>query len=100
MTLRDEWWNRTPKVVITYDDAQHTRRSAYSGEEGSWAATVMYDASGVVIGFDMQGPGHLIEARLQCHDDSLGNWTNCEEIGKTAGVSKVTKKWRRTIRYR
>jgi len=88
------------KVVITYDDVKHTRRTEYSSAEGEMVSTMTYDSAGAVIGAASFILGESTEAKLQCDFDTHGNWTSCDQVATGYGISKVAKRWRRTITYR
>ena len=84
------------KISITYNDAQRTKTTAYSSDEGPIASTLTYDASGATIGISFAA----FDAMLDCTYDSHQNWTTCRQMVKNGGVSTVAKMWRRTITYR
>jgi len=88
------------KISITYDDAKHTKTTAYSGQEGRLTSTVTYNAIGTVIGVSATAAGQTIATKLECSYDNHDNWTSCRQLGERAGVSTLTKMWRQTITYR
>jgi hypothetical protein len=88
------------KVSITYDDVKHTRRTTYTGKEGTLFSTVTYDSTGATTAMSFGTGSETIETKLECTYDSHENWTNCQQVVKAAGVSTVGKIWRRTITYR
>jgi hypothetical protein len=88
------------KIIITYDDVAHTKKTTYSDEEASITSILTVDAAGNTIGVSLQTLGESFEARLNCTNDTRGNWTSCELAATKEGLTKVTKRWRRAITYR
>jgi hypothetical protein len=88
------------KVVIAYDDTKHTKTTAYSGKDGALTSTLTYDTTEAVTEMVLQTDHRSTDAKLQCEYDSRGNWTSCQLVVIGAGISKVGRKWRRTITYR
>lgn len=88
------------KVSITYDDAKHQKSTVYYSKEGTLAATVTYDSTGVAIGLSFEAGSESMDMKLKCASDGHDNWTACQQVVHHAGVTKITKKWRRTITYR
>ena len=88
------------KVSITYDDANHTKTTSYSGDKGSLTCTLTTNASGATTGFAVSADDRAVDVRVRCTDDSHGNWIACQQIVKTDGVDRVEKMWRRKITYR
>ena len=88
------------KVSISYDDVKHEKSTVYSGKEGTLSSTVTYDSTGAAVAFSFKSVGESMEMRLVCTSDSHENWTSCQQVVRNGGLSKVTKKWRRTITYR
>ena len=100
-TARDERSLPPGKVTVVYDDAEHSKTTAYSLKElGAWSSTVTYDATGAAIARVFDINGRLGETKLDCVYDSHGNWTNCAEVGGLSGANAADRVWRRTITYR
>jgi hypothetical protein len=88
------------KVAIAYDDVRHTRKTAYSGKEGSISSTITYNSTGSTMGVAVETAGESFEAKLECTYDDHENWTTCQRIARKAGASTVSNMWRRKMTYR
>ena len=88
------------KISITYDDAKHTKTTAYSSQEGTLSSTLIYDSVGATIGESVLTAGRSLDVKIQCTYDSQNNWTSCQQFLEKAGASTVAKEWRRKITYR
>jgi hypothetical protein len=88
------------KISITYDDAKHTKTTAYASNDGMLTSTLIYDIRGATIGMSGGIQDRTFDVHLECSSDSHENWTNCKQIARNRGVSEVNKLWRRTITYR
>jgi hypothetical protein len=89
------------KVVLVYDDAQHSRTISYSSQEGSLRSTVVSDTSGAAIAQALEeGTGGALNMKLECTYDDHGNWTHCERVVQASGNRKLTGAWQRSVTYR
>jgi len=88
------------KVSITYDDVKRTKTTAYSSNEGLIDLTVTRDENGATIGISGGTKNEPVDVRIECSYDSHKNWTNCQQMVKSSGVSTVAKIWHQTITYR
>ena len=88
------------KVSISYDDVAHTKKTAYSRKEGVITSTITLDSAGATVAAYFETGTETLDTKLECKYDSRDNWTSCQQIAKRAGVSAVTKDWRRAMTYR
>ncbi len=88
------------RVSVPYDDTKRTKTTAYSSKEGSISSTLTLNSAGATIGVSLGTPGESVEMKLECTYDGYKNWTKCQQVVTQAGVSRVSKMWRRTLTYR